>query len=255
MIDTHIHMVPGVDDGAKDLTVAMAMVKDAMAQGVDEMVLTPHHNVPVFVSEEIDAQFEVLKQAIEKEGLDFNIHLGNEIHVNEESVEGLETGAARTMGDSDYVLMELPFHHYYPFHEAMLFDLQVEGYKVIIAHIERYHIFRKNEQKLGNLIDKGFYGQLTSRYVAEAKTRKRALRWIEEGFVHIIASDGHNIDKRPPIMKAAYDVVESRFGRACADTLFTDNPKRIINNIPLERPKVSKSGIFGLRRLIHLTKK
>lgn len=244
MIDTHIHMVPGVDDGAKNLEMSMNMVNYAMAQGVTGMILTPHHNVPVFVSDEIDAQYALLKEEIKKQGLDFELHLGNEVHVNEESIAGLKMGKARTMGDSQYLLMELPFHHYYPFHESMLFDLQIAGYSVILAHVERYHAFRRDETKLADLINKGFYGQITSRYVAETKSRKRAFRWIEEGYIHIIASDGHNITKRPPMMKDAFEVIESRYGRECALTLCEENPRRIINNEPLVRPVINKRKWF-----------
>lgn len=245
MIDTHIHMVPAVDDGAKDLSMAMAMVKMAMDEGVKAMILTPHHNVPVFVSDDIDDNFKLLKDEIKRQGLSFELFLGNEIHVNEESLKGLKNGKARTMGDSNYVLMELPFHHYYPFHESMLFDLQIGGYAVILAHVERYHAFRKDETKLANLINKGFYGQMTSRYVQESKTKKKALRWIEEGYIHVIASDGHNTTKRPPMMKAAFETIESKFGRECALTLCEENPRRIINNEPLIRPIINKRKWFS----------
>lgn len=252
MIDIHSHMVPGVDDGAGNIDIAMAMVHKAIDEGVDEMILTPHHNVPQFVSTQIDTQYELLKRTIEVAGLSFTIHLGNEIHVNEDSIKGLYAGDARTLAGSQYVLMELPFHHYYPFHESMLFDLQIRGYKVILAHVERYRIFRHNPEKLGEVIGKGFYGQMTSRYISDLRTRKKALKWIKAGYVHIVASDGHNVDSRPPIMKEAYEVVKNKYGEACAMTLFEENPRRIINDEDLVTPEIVKKPLL-LSRLFKKT--
>lgn len=249
MIDVHIHMIPGVDDGAQDMTMSMAMVASAMEQGVDEMILTPHHFVPNFVCDKIDEQFNLLKEEIRSAGIDFKIHLGNEIHANEESISGIEEGVARTMGESNYLLIELPPGHFYPFHEAMLFDLQMKGYRVLLAHVERYRVFRQNEGKLQDLISRGFYGQLSCRYVVERKTRKQALNWISQGYIHVIASDSHNTVRRPSLMKAAYDVVSKNFGTQCADQLLTENPRRIIQNkelvdIEVEKPKVSFKDII-----------
>lgn len=250
MIDTHIHMVPGVDDGAEDMTMALAMARQAIKEGVSEMILTPHYNVPVFDSDEIDEQFMALEEALAHEGIALKIHLGNEIHVNEESVKGLSNGRARTMADSQYVLMELPFHHYYPFHETLLFDLQVKGYQILLAHVERYRIFRRDENKLRSMIAKGFFAQLSTRTIVEHKSRARALRWIEAGYIHIIASDSHNTGRRPSMMSEAYEVICSHFDESTATLLFTENPRRVIENQPLVSVEGRrKKGLF--KRMIN----
>lgn len=248
MIDTHIHMVPGVDDGAKDLNVSKNMMKLAINEGVNEMILTPHFNLPTYYNQNVDAQFQLLNNYINTEKINFKIHLGNEIYLSEETMVGIKKGHAHTMGDSKYLLVELPFYHYYPFHEAMLMELQECGYKVILAHVERYEVFSKKPFKLVELSKKGIYCQITSRYIMDGKTRKRALKLIESGIIHIVASDGHDVVKRPPVMKMAYEIVSKTFGEGCGQMLFTENPGMMIRDCELMVPVLNKIKGFGFHR-------
>jgi protein-tyrosine phosphatase len=77
-------------------------------------------------------------------------------------------------------------------------------------------------------VKRGIYCQITSSYIADRKTRKKALKLIKDGLAHIVASDGHNLDKRPPVMKMAYEIVYKAFGSRSADLLFIENPKAMI---------------------------
>ncbi|HEY5556691.1 tyrosine-protein phosphatase [Acetobacterium sp.] len=247
MIDTHIHLVPGVDDGAKDMDVAIRMLHMAINEGVSEMILTPHFNIPIYYNQNVEKQYNLIKDYIITEKIDLKIHLGNEIYLSEESMEGIKNGQAHTMGDSRYLLVELPYYHFYPFHEAMMHDLQLSGYKIVLAHAERYQIFMKKPDKIKELAEKGIYAQITSSYIIDKKTRKKALKWIEGGSIHIVASDGHNVDNRPPVMKRAYDSVSQAFGELCAETLFVDNPRLMIEDGALMIADIEKARRFGLR--------
>jgi len=244
MIDTHIHMIPGVDDGAKDLETSVQMMHMAMNEGVNEMILTPHFNMPAYHNQKVDKQYQLLKEYIVREKIDFKLHLGNEIYLSEESMAGIDQGKAHTMGDSRYLLIELPYYHYYPFHESMLFELQEKGYKIVLAHVERYEIFSKKPEKFAYLSKNGIYGQLTSRYIMEGKTRKKALKWIETGLIQIVASDAHDMIKRPPFMKMAYETVIKAFGEECGQMLFTENPGMIIQDCELMVPALNKRKRF-----------
>lgn len=246
MIDTHIHMIPGIDDGAEDMETAIKMLHLAINEGVREMILTPHFNSPVYNNQNVEKQYNLIRDYITSEKIDFKIHLGNEIYLSEENMEGIKKGVAHTMGDSRYLLVELPYFHFYPFHEAMIHDLQFSGYKVVLAHIERYEIFIKKPGKLKELVKKGIYTQMTSRYIMDNKTRKKALKWIESGLIHIVASDGHDIGRRPPVMKKAYDSVSKAFGKGCAQMLFVDNPRLMIEDGELMVPDIKKEKRFGL---------
>lgn len=230
LIDTHIHMVPGVDDGAKDMDTAIQMLEVAINEGVDEMILTPHFNLPVYNNQNVAKNYNLLNQYVLTQNIDFKIHLGNEIYLSEEDIAGIKNGQAHTMGDTRYLLIELPLYHFYPFHEVMIYDLQNNGYKIVIAHVERYQIFKKEPEKLHEFVNHGICTQITSSYIMNKKTRRRALELIKSGLIHIVASDGHGIDWRPPVMKMAYDIVAKAFGQHCAHILFVENPKLMIED-------------------------
>lgn len=231
MIDTHIHIIPEVDDGARSLLEAVEMLEMAKSEGVSEIIATPHFKEGLSLDSDVLEQYE--KIHFEAERLGVKLHLGNELYLCEEGVDALRDDHVYTMANSSYVLVELPFHHFYPFHEALIHQIQLRGFKIILAHIERYQIFRRQPAKLAAMMDKGIYGQMNARYVHERKTRKQALKWIEKGYVHVIASDGHNTDKRPPKLGDAYETVAAKFGVGAAELLFKDNPRRIIENEPL----------------------
>jgi protein-tyrosine phosphatase len=155
-------------------------------------------------------------------------------------MEAIFSGLANTMGDSDYLLIELPTNHFYDFHETFLYSLQDRGYKIILAHIERYRIFKEQPQKLGELVEQGMFAQVTSKYLTDRKNRKKGLDWIKSGWIHIIASDAHDLSFRPPLMKEAYKLIEKRFGECAAIWLFEENPRAILENRPLNQVFIDK---------------
>jgi protein-tyrosine phosphatase len=243
MIDTHIHLVPGVDDGAKDLDTALDMARLAINEGIYSIIATPHYNIPDYKNEFVFENFYKLVERLKEEKLELELYLGNEIHLNEEGVSAIFSQEAYSLANSDYYLIELPFHQYYPAHEELIFQIIAKGKQVILAHIERYVSFQRDPEKLINLIQQGCYGQLTSSYLTNAKTNKRAMQLIEAGLVHIIASDGHNLSNRAPKLLEGYQSVRERFGEVIANQLFDENPKRIIKNQPLLNIHVNTNNI------------
>lgn len=240
MIDTHIHLLPAVDDGADDLDTSRQMALQALAEGVNEMIVTPHFVNNKDYQKHTRDQFELLSRTLEQEQIALNITLGNEIHLSEENMDGIFSGLANTMGDSDYLLIELPTNHFYDFHENFLYTLQDHGYKIILAHIERYRIFKEQPQKLGELVEQGMFAQVTSKYLSERKNRKKGLDWIKSGWIHIIASDAHDLSFRPPIMKEAYKLVEKHFGQCAAIWMFEENPRAVLENRLLNQVFIDK---------------
>ena len=246
MIDTHIHMIPGVDDGAKSLQISIQMLEMAIKEGTNGMILTPHFNIPHYYNKNVKEQFQLLVDHIQTNKIDFELHLGNEIHVSEENMAALKSESAYTMAESRYLLLELPNYHFYPFHEDAIYDLYSNEYKIILAHVERYVVFTKKPEKIKEMSRNGIYAQLTSEYIINKKTRKDALKWIENGFINIVASDGHDIVRRPPVLKMAYEIVKRSFGETCAQTLFVENPRLIINDKELLIPEIEKKKRFSL---------
>lgn len=243
MIDTHIHIIPEVDDGAASLEEAVRMLQKAKAEGVSQIIATPHFKEALSLESDVLEQFERVR--LEAEALGITLHLGNELYLCDEGVEALRDDHVYTMANSHYVLVELPFQQFLPAHEALLHQIHLRGFKIILAHMERYQIFRRSSAKLEGLLAKGIYGQMNAGYICRRATRRQAFKWIEKGYVHIIASDGHNTNDRPPEMAEAYEVVVHRFGVNAAECLFRDNPQRIIDDEPLETLVVAKrKGLF-----------
>lgn len=234
MIDTHIHVVPGVDDGAKDMATAIEMLKLANDHGTDAMILTPHYNRGKYDNIGVKEAFDRLVEVKNKEQVGVDLYLGNEVYLNEENVEGVMEGHGFSMADTRYVLVELPFFQFYPFHENLIHELQLKGYKVIIAHIERYEYLHTKKDLLKSLIERGAYGQLSAKHLLTWRNRRQAMKWIKEGKVHIIASDGHGVNHRRPLMDTAYTHVSRKIGKEKADLLFTGNPGNIIKDKALD---------------------
>ena len=108
----------------------------------------------------------------------------------------------------------------------------------VVAHIERYHCLERDERKVQELIDMGCYTQINSSSVLKPKLfgdsykfmKKRAHFFLERDLVHFVASDMHNISKRPTYMKEAFDLVKKKYGLQRATALFGANQQKLLNN-------------------------
>jgi len=236
MIDTHIHILPNVDDGPKMMSESVEMARMAIDEGITEMIVTPHYKRPGYTNEKVLEAYEALKNEFIKQNLDLKLYIGNEIYLSEDNVEDLLKKKAYTMNEGLYVLIELPFRHYFPFHDALLHQLQLKGYKVILAHAERYEALVKQPNKIKELVDRNIYIQLTGSALLNKKTRKMGLRWIRAGWVHLISTDAHNTTGRKPSINKAYKWVLKKNGKETANLIFIDNPKAVINGYDLEVP-------------------
>lgn len=233
MIDIHNHIVPAVDDGAKNLDVSLSMLREGLKQQIDGYVFTPHYNRGKYENETVLKQYQLLKDLIIKEGLPITTAIGNELYLNEDNVSDMIGKKAYTLGDSQYVLVELPFTQFYPFHETLLYKLQLAGFKIVLAHIERYDYLVRHTNKLDDLLGRGILGQLSCKCILDSRTQKLAFDWIEKGYVQVVASDAHNITSRPVNSLKAYNIIVRQYGATVAETLFTTNPQLIIDDAPV----------------------
>lgn len=246
MIDIHCHVLPGVDDGVQTLAEAVQMLKNAELEGMTDVILTPHYmkNGPFHkLREEQKIRFDFFKNFIQQEGLAIQLHLGNELYIHPQLSDLLENGKISTLADSDYVLIEFPFEQYKSDYDDILYDLRVMGYKVIIAHPERYTYVRNDYTFVQRWIDEGYLLQCNSTSLLSGN--KASLYLMDAGAISFIASDAHN-QNRPLSLKRAYEYVSSQYGNQVADTVFVDNPKRVLCNQNVEQKNI---------RLVHKKKK
>ena len=231
MIDIHCHLLYGVDDGAEDRQMSVAMLKDAAEQGISAVILTPHYRQGMFKYplEEIRAAYEDIYSEAEKLGV--MIYLGCEYHADSDTGENLKNGRCLTLADSDYVLVEFKYESTIGFIRNTLNDLLAHGYTPVIAHAERYGPFIKEPELLRQMRDMGVMVQINAGSVLGRegfKTKRLCRRIIKEHLVDIVASDSHNMTDRKSRMKECFDYIAKKYGEERAERLLRTNPGKIL---------------------------
>ncbi len=204
MIDIHCHILPGIDDGAKDIAESIAILKKAETAGVTDLILTPHYIKGTKYNADNTKKWELLQKltkVAKKEGLKINLYLGNEIYIDEDLPEMLtdEDGEKKyelaTLNSKKYVLIELPVQHEDLTAPNTLFELIRSGLVPVIAHPERYEYIQRNLKYAEELVRigcvlQGDYLALTGKY---GKAPKKALkRLLKKDLIFCLASDTHH---------------------------------------------------------------
>ena len=238
MIDIHAHILPDIDDGSTDLSETIDILHELDNQGVTDVIATPHVMKDNFdnTRNTIIKRLKQVKYYLEDSGIDINIHFGAELYLEPSIVEKTKEQKL-TLASSDYVLVESSFQRFPPNFEDILFHFQQEGYKPIIAHAERFRDFNSNFNYMVRILNRGFYVQMNcgSLFGDYGDLEQAfAMKMLDEGCVHLIASDLHGIERRPIYLKKAYNFISKNYSRSLAELLLVENPKRILNNEPLE---------------------
>ncbi len=238
MIDIHSHIVFDVDDGPKSIEESKNLLREAYSQGVRTIVSTSHRRKGMFETpeEKIATNFLKVREMAKEVADDLVIAYGAEIYYTPDVVEKLEKKLIPTLNDSHYALIEFSMNTPYRDIHKGLSDILMLGITPVIAHIERYDALENNEKRVQELIDMGCYTQVNSSHFLKPKLfgetykfmKKRAQHFLERDLVHVIASDMHNLDRRPPHMEEAYDIIAKKYGEDKAKELFKDNPRKII---------------------------
>ncbi|MCC8168302.1 MAG: PHP domain-containing protein [Clostridiales bacterium] len=231
MIDIHCHLLFGVDDGSKSIKESVAMLKEAKAQQVDAMILTPHyrHGMFPFDGKRIDSHFKELLSYAKEVGV--QIYLGCEYYVNGKIVEYIRSGRCRALAGSNYVLTEYAYEEDFAYIETMSRNLIEQGYIPIIAHAERCACLEEMPMRSRILREAGAQIQLNCDAVLGIdgrEARKFSKKLLSEGLVDYVASDSHGIKDRVCHMRACNDYISRKYGQDIAVRLMEENPRRII---------------------------
>ncbi|MBB5173806.1 tyrosine-protein phosphatase [Texcoconibacillus texcoconensis] len=242
MIDIHCHILPELDDGAKSLSESIAMAKRAKEQGVEGIVATPHHAEPVFSNTRstILQKSQRLNRALAKEGIDLTIFPGQEARIHPKLPEAVDNQEALTTNDAyKYMLVELPFHYYPDYTEQVLLHLLDRGVTPVLAHPERNSELVRNPNILYRLVEGGVCTQLTTAsvlgYFGE-QTKTACEQFIDQGLIHVLASDAHNTNKRPCRWLETKKYIDQTYDQSTW-AMFNDNTHRIILGKPLHKRK------------------
>jgi protein-tyrosine phosphatase len=238
VIDIHHHCLPDVDDGPREWDEAVAMCRMAADEGIETIVATPHvlrgrwRTAPIA---ELEARISTLR---EKVGDHPRLLLGSEYFFAHDVAEVLRTGNAIVpLAGSRYVLIELASNNVPPLLDQPLYRMQLEGWTPIIAHPERNVVFQSKPEVLTSLIEIGARMQITAGSLTGefgSAAQRAAEAWVCAGLVHFVATDAHNISKRPPKMRAAVTALRSLVGPEVVEALVSRNPSAVVENRRLE---------------------
>ena len=221
MIDIHSHIVFDVDDGPKSREESKALLTEAYRQGVRTIVSTSHRRKGMFETpeEKIAENFLQVREIAKEVASDLVIAYGAEIYYTPDVLDKLEKNRIPTLNNSRYALIEFSMNTSYRDIHSALSRILMLGITPVIALIERYDALENDENRV---LKPKLFGE---RYKF---MKKRAQYFLERDLVHVIASDMHNLDGRPPHMAKAYDLVSQNYGEAKAQELFIDNPRKIV---------------------------
>lgn len=240
MIDIHSHIVFDVDDGPDTLEESLELIAESYRQGVRTIVSTSHRRKGMFETPEdvIFHNFSIVKEEAERIYPDLTILFGGELYYTFEIPDKLMNGQVPFMNGTRFALIEFSMNTRWQEIQEAISKLLMVGVTPIIAHIERYNALEFNEERVRSLIDKGCYMQVNSLHVLKPKMfgdkykvfKKRVAYFLKHKLVHIVSSDMHNTDQRPPYMDQAYGLVVKEYGQRTADKLFHDNAATLLEN-------------------------
>jgi protein-tyrosine phosphatase len=243
LIDLHCHVLPALDDGPEDLAESVDLAVQLVDDGVSTVAATPHlrEDHPAVVPSELAERCEALNVRLAEAHVPLKVVPGAEIDLvraGEATHDELVLSSYCQRGAD--LLIETPYGVLPGSFEEFVFNLQVKGFRILLAHPERNPTFQEDADRLAVLVDRGVLVQLTAdslvRSPRESRSARAAREFLKKDLAHVIASDGHSSVRltRATLSQgvaAARDVVGSR-----ADWMVTDAPAAILAGEPLPEP-------------------
>ncbi|MEE4303644.1 MAG: CpsB/CapC family capsule biosynthesis tyrosine phosphatase [Wenzhouxiangella sp.] len=234
MVDIHGHLLPGIDDGSKNLEMSLAMARQAVADGISVSLLTPHHRNGVYenAADFIRERTAALRAALKEAEIELEVLPGAECHLVPELPRELRAGTAMTVADRKRaVLVELPVHSVPVGATTILENILALDLQPVIVHPERNSELARNADRLADWVDMGCLAQVTSRSCT-GKFGDTALKASEEmvtrGLVHFLASDAHRDRRRIPEMSPGRERITQWIGKEGARLLTEDFPRALV---------------------------
>lgn len=240
-VDFHSHILPGMDDGAKNTDESVRMLKKLADDGVDTVVLTPHfyrrdENIKSFLARREKSYNELCKAVKSMEKCP-ELRLGAEVYYYP-SLSSDPDFHKLVIEGTDYVLLELPFerfyHNFFSGYNKFVSDCEQ---KIILAHIERYMDFGNTEEEFGTILNFGkAVCQMNCNPIARVGlfSGNKIMKLIKSGIISVIGTDTHNLDSRPPRFGKAEKKIISKLGKDEFSRL-CHNSRLILENEPINR--------------------
>ena len=236
MIDIHSHILPGLDDGAKTLDDAVAMVRAAAAAGTTDIVATPHANPDYdFDPKVVEQKISELRAALGGEGP--GIHYGCDFHLTMDNIEDAVRAPRKyTIDHHSYLLVEFSDFLIPKTSDEIFARLIRAGMRPIVTHPERNQLLQGRLELIETWVAQGVMmqvtgGSLMGRFGKTA--RKSAAELMAHGVVHFVASDAHDTRHRTTALDEAREHVAKHYGSDAAERVFEENPRSALAGVPI----------------------
>ncbi|UCD57684.1 MAG: hypothetical protein JSV16_00830 [Candidatus Hydrogenedentota bacterium] len=247
MIDLHTHILPGMDDGPRQMEEALAMCRIAADDGITAVVASPHMFNGMFnvTRDDILAGVKRLSERIRMEAIPLAVKPGADVWAMPNLTRLLREGAVMTVGDrGKYLMVELPYDVLPLGLSQLLFSIQLQGITPILSHPERNLTVQADPLLMTGFVEAGNLVQLTAASVTGdfgEHAQKCAFALLAARLAHLIASDAHSPDKRPPGLSRALTVVGELLPIEEVDDIFLHRPLRVLAGEYVDLPEPIRS--------------
>lgn len=246
MIDLHTHLLPGIDDGPSSIPDSVEMARVAVEAGIRTVVCTPHvhraypENGPARIHERLAE----LREALAREEVPLEILPGAEISLERLPRLGDGDLAALALGGGSWLLLEVPFRGWPLGLPQTLYDLEVRGFGVVLAHPERAESVQRSPDRLRDAVGRGALVQVTaSSFTGEhgAAARRTAVGLLRQGLVTILASDAHSASWRPPELREglAAAAAEAEVDEELLAWTVEEGPREVLEGRVVRPPRLT----------------
>lgn len=235
MIDIHNHLLYGIDDGSKSVEESVSILKEMEKCGYTDIILTPHYINGTRYSSSRNNNLErlaILQNELNKKNISINLYLGNEIYIDEDIDNLVKDGLISPLNNTNTLLIELPMSGEYPGYIEIFRDLIDKGYKIILAHPERYLTIQDDYDLIYEILDLGIKLQsnidsLIGKYGEGAKETLKKL--LKEKKVSYLATDIHHQKHDYDVWKTAKKIALKYISENEFIELTKINPSQIID--------------------------
>lgn len=253
MIDFHTHILPGIDDGSKNIEETFGLIQEAEKAGFNKIISTSHYLEGFYESNHLDrrAWIDVLNSKLKEKKSNLELYLGSEIYISENIVHLLENGSASAINKTRYVLFEMPLNARPLNLYDMVFEMIRYKYIPILAHPERYFFVQKDIELIYDLIQNGVlmqsnFGSFVGFYGTDIQ--KTAKELLQRNMIHFLGSDVHRQNTVYPIIPDVLKTLKKYISKEKIEELTEKNPALVLENeeIEISEPKNKKASFLKI---------
>ena len=239
MIDFHSHILPNIDDGARNIEETICLVKEAEKVGFEAIISTSHYMEGYYETNtpEREVWINVIYQKLQDEKVKMKLYMGNEIYLSDQIVQLLAEEKASTINDTSYVLFEMPLNIEPLNLYNVVYEMIQNKLIPILAHPERYTFVQQSPEIIQKLIEKGVlmqanYASIDGYYGKKAQVIVKKI--LKNNMVHFLGSDVHRPNTIYPKIPQILTKLENIIGKEKLEQITTTNPKLVLQNKRIE---------------------